>query len=87
MQRTWAALEELAEKDGIDYEYVPIEPYLKGPNGEDTKNPLPLEEKRRRYPGFVEASPRSVLKTFSPFYEKITLKSGMKSFCVARTYQ
>ncbi len=60
LQRTWAALEELSEKDGVEYEYVPIDPYMKGPHGEDTKNPLPLEEKRRRYPGFVEASPRSV---------------------------
>jgi hypothetical protein len=59
-QRTWAALEELCEKDGIEYEYISIDPYYKGPNGEDTKNPLPLEEKRRRYPGFIEASPRYV---------------------------
>ncbi|CAE8613370.1 unnamed protein product [Polarella glacialis] len=58
-QRAWIALEE----KGAAYEYVAIEPYEEDPEkpGGYSKNPLPLEEKRRRYPDFVAASPRGLL--------------------------
>jgi glutathione S-transferase len=57
-QRVWIALEEKR----IDYRYVEIDPYepAEAP-GQYTKRSLPLEEKRRRYPDFVAASPRGLV--------------------------
>lgn len=56
-QRVWIALEE----KNVQYEYVEINPYEAGVGGRSTKKALPLEEKRRRYPDFVAASPRGLV--------------------------
>jgi glutathione S-transferase len=57
-QRVWIALEE----KGITYQYVEIDPYeAAGAPGQYTKRALPLDEKRRRYPDFVAASPRGLV--------------------------
>ncbi|CAE7152955.1 PARC [Symbiodinium necroappetens] len=58
-QRAWIALEE----KGAVYEYVAIEPYQEDASkpGGYSKNPLPLEEKRRRYPEFMASSPKGLL--------------------------
>ena len=59
MQRAWAALEE----KGVAYKWVEIDPYRApeagSPSGA-TKIALTLEEKRAKYPEFVNASPRCV---------------------------
>jgi len=60
-QRAWVCLEVIKDKCGVDYEFIPIEPYFVDPDGSETKTPLPLEEKARQYPDFVSASPRGVV--------------------------
>ena len=58
VQRVWIAMEE----KGIPYSYVEINPYEAATApGTYTKKALSLDEKRRRYPGFVEASPRGLV--------------------------
>lgn len=58
-QRAWIAVEE----KGLEYEYVPIEPYEPDPSkpGGYSKTPLALSEKRKLYPDFVAASPRGLV--------------------------
>ena len=56
-QRVWIALEEKQ----VAYDYVEINPYEAGVGGRSTKKALPLDEKRRRYPEFVAASPRGLV--------------------------
>eukprot|EP00540_Astrosyne_radiata_P001694 CAMPEP_0116841548 /NCGR_PEP_ID=MMETSP0418-20121206/10999_1 /TAXON_ID=1158023 /ORGANISM="Astrosyne radiata, Strain 13vi08-1A" /LENGTH=289 /DNA_ID=CAMNT_0004472013 /DNA_START=163 /DNA_END=1032 /DNA_ORIENTATION=+ len=58
-QRAWITLEETK----VNYRWVEIDPYEVDPSspGGYTKKPLPLEEKRRLHPGFVEASPRGLV--------------------------
>ena len=60
-QRVWIALEE----KGVAFQYVEIDPY-EAPSAVDstrkyTKNPLSLDEKRRRYPDWVAASPQGLV--------------------------
>lgn len=57
VQRAWIAIEEKR----VPYTYVEINPYEDGVGGRSTKKALPLEEKRRRYPEFVAASPRGLI--------------------------
>lgn len=57
VQRTWIALEE----KGAPYQWHEINPYEDGQFGKATKLALPLEEKRRRYPDFVAASPSGLV--------------------------
>lgn len=58
-QRGWIALEEAQ----VHYKWVEINPYEVNPRepGGYTKKALPLEEKRKLYPGFIEASPRGLV--------------------------
>lgn len=58
-QRVLVALE---EKDA-GYEYVRVEPYQPDPSkpGGYSKNPVPREEMRTRYPGFIETSPNGLV--------------------------
>ena len=49
------------EEKNLEYQYVEINPYEEGVGGRSTKKALPLEEKRRRYPDFVAASPRGLV--------------------------
>jgi len=57
-QRVWIALEE----KGVPFRYVEINPYEDAlAPGAYTKTALSLEEKRRRYPDFVAASPRGLV--------------------------
>ncbi|CAJ1948519.1 unnamed protein product [Cylindrotheca closterium] len=58
-QRAWIALE---EKD-VPYRYQEINPYEVDPTeiGGYTKKPLPLEEKGKKYPGFLDCSPRGLV--------------------------
>jgi glutathione S-transferase len=57
VQRAWIALEE----KGVEYQWQEINPYEDGQFGKATKLALPLEEKRRRYPDFVAASPSGLV--------------------------
>lgn len=59
-QRTWAHLEELTEV-GLQYQYVPIDPYASRPDGLDSKQALSIEQKAAKYPEFVRASPRGLV--------------------------
>ncbi|CAE7723884.1 PARC [Symbiodinium pilosum] len=58
-QRAWIALEE----KGVAYQYVAIEPYQEDASkpGGYSKNPLPLDGKKRRYPDFMASSPKGLL--------------------------
>jgi len=58
-QRTWIACEET----GVGYLWKEINPYKVDPNqaGGYTKLSHSLDEKRRRYPDFVDASPRGLV--------------------------
>ena len=58
-QRAWIALEE----KGVDYRYQEINPYQVDPTeiGGYTKKPLPLDEKQKQYPDFIECSPRGLV--------------------------
>lgn len=57
VQRAWIALEE----KGVPYQWQEINPYEDGQFGKATKLALPLEEKKRRYPDFVAASPSGLV--------------------------
>lgn len=62
VQRVWIALEE----KGIPFSYVEINPYEDAVEpGSYTKISLSLDEKRRRYPNFVAASPRGLVPALS----------------------
>jgi len=58
-QRTWIACEET----GVEYLWKEINPYKVDPNqaGGYTKLSHSLDEKRRRYPDFINASPRGLV--------------------------
>lgn len=58
-QRAWIALEE----KGVDYEIVSIIPYVADASkpGGLSKNPLSLEEKKKKYPEFIAASPKGLV--------------------------
>ena len=56
-QRIWIALEEKR----VAYCYVEINPYETAADGGDTKTSLSLDEKRRRYPKWIECSPRGLV--------------------------
>jgi glutathione S-transferase len=58
-QRAFIALEEAQ----VNYKWVEINPYEVDPNepGGYTKKALSLEEKRKLYPDFIEASPRGLV--------------------------
>eukprot|EP00960_Hanusia_phi_P045060 757005-Hanusia_phi.AAC.2 len=60
-QRVWAYLEELAEHDVIQYQWIEINPYEVRSDGGFTKQPLSLEAKRQQYPDFVDVSPRGLV--------------------------
>mmetsp|Transcript_6772 Transcript_6772/g.15868 ORF Transcript_6772/g.15868 Transcript_6772/m.15868 type:complete len:309 (-) Transcript_6772:294-1220(-) len=63
-QCTFAQLEELADH-GFNYQYVEIDPYRPRPDGLDSKQKLSIEEKRRKYPAFVKASPQGLIPALS----------------------
>jgi len=56
-QRTWIALEE----KGIEYDWCEVDIYMRDKDGEETKNPKPLDVKAAENPGFIEASPRGLV--------------------------
>jgi glutathione S-transferase len=56
-QRSWAHLEELVELGVVTYKWVEVDPYA----SPDSKQPLSLDAKRSKYPGFVDASPRGLV--------------------------
>ena len=56
-QRIWIALEE----KGISFRYVEINPYETAADGSDTRTALSLDEKRNRYPEWIECSPRGLV--------------------------
>ena len=58
-QRAWI----VAEESGSNYKWVEINPYYVNPGqpGGYTKKAMTLKEKRKAYPGFVEASPRGLV--------------------------
>ena len=62
-QRAWIVAEEIDR----DYQWVEINPYEVDPNKEGgyTKLALPLPVKQRRFPGFVETSPRGLIPAVS----------------------
>ncbi|GAB5361069.1 hypothetical protein AAMO2058_000683100 [Amorphochlora amoebiformis] len=68
-QRAWIALEE----KNIDYQWIEINPYEideKEPGGY-TKKALPLPEKKKRFPGFVETSPSGLVPGIDNNGEKV----------------
>lgn len=58
-QRAWIA----AEETGANYQWIEINPYQVDTEaaGGYTKKALPLQEKDRLHPGFVQASPRGLV--------------------------
>eukprot|EP00976_Prorocentrum_cordatum_P116704 1196200-Prorocentrum_minimum.AAC.4 len=64
-QRVWLSLEEIAEtsEEPFQYQYLEIDPYAPAV-GENTKISLSIEEKKRKYPEFVAASPKGLVPAF-----------------------
>lgn len=71
VQRAWIALEEKQ----VPYRWIEINPYEDGEFGKATKKALSLEEKRRRYPDFVAASPLGLVPAMR--HEDDTLAGSM----------
>ena len=75
-QRTWIVCEEI----GVKYLWREINPYQVDPSqaGGYTKISLSLEEKRRLYPDFIEASPRGLVPAVAHHHHSKENSSGKK---------